>query len=186
MFSSFFKSKRGFTLVELLLVISIIGLFSSIIISTFKQIRHKANATRICEDFKTIETALNMFMSDNNNTSWPLENTWHPVRLSNPFMSHLITSNLTNFDDYLSQPPIPPEGVSEYFYDNDGDSHGMPCDGGQPWRGVNISLQDISTTTAAYVEEMFDDNDGWGCGKIRISTVPFQINYVLSTNSVYE
>lgn len=59
------KEKGGFTLVELLVVISIIGFLSSIVLSSLGAIRVKARDARRVTDFRQIETALNLYYNDN-------------------------------------------------------------------------------------------------------------------------
>ncbi len=51
----------GFTLVELLVVISIIGLLSSIVLTTVNSARAKARDARRIADFKQIQTALEFY-----------------------------------------------------------------------------------------------------------------------------
>jgi len=55
----------GFTLVELLVVISIISLLSSITLSTLGKVRIKAIETTQLADFKTIEKSLESYFDDN-------------------------------------------------------------------------------------------------------------------------
>jgi prepilin-type N-terminal cleavage/methylation domain-containing protein len=53
--------QKGFTLVELMVVISIIGLMSSIVLVSFNRSRMKARDARRLEDMHTIQTALEMY-----------------------------------------------------------------------------------------------------------------------------
>lgn len=60
------KNKKGFTLIELLVVISIIGLLSSIVLAAVSDARKKAQFTASKEAFKQLQTALELYRSDNN------------------------------------------------------------------------------------------------------------------------
>ncbi len=60
------KTERGFTLIELLVVIAIIGLLSSIILASLNSARIKGRDARRLADIKQIETALELYYSENN------------------------------------------------------------------------------------------------------------------------
>ena len=59
------NNKFGFTLIEILVVVSIIGVLSSITISSFATAQAKARDTRRMQDLKQIGNALNMYYNDN-------------------------------------------------------------------------------------------------------------------------
>jgi type II secretion system protein G len=60
------ESTLGFTLLELLVVIAVIGLLSSIIIVSMNSTRGKARDARRKGDLKQIQTALEMYYNENN------------------------------------------------------------------------------------------------------------------------
>lgn len=59
------KNKKGFTLVELLVVIAIIGLLSTLAVVALSSARSKARDARRMSDIKQIQTALELYFSDN-------------------------------------------------------------------------------------------------------------------------
>ena len=59
-------NKSGFTLVELLVVVAIIGLLSGMVIISIKDVKAKSRDSRRVSDMNTIVTALNMYHNDNN------------------------------------------------------------------------------------------------------------------------
>ncbi|TSC63604.1 MAG: general secretion pathway protein G [Parcubacteria group bacterium Athens0416_74] len=63
------STKRGFTLIELLVVIAIIGMLSSVVLSSLNGARKKARDARRLADFKQLQTALELYYSDN--TAYP-------------------------------------------------------------------------------------------------------------------
>jgi len=58
------KSKKGFTLIELLVVIAIIGLLSTIVIVFYGNARVKARDARRLADLKQMQTALELYYTD--------------------------------------------------------------------------------------------------------------------------
>lgn len=59
-------SNKAFTLIELLIVISIIGLLSSVILASLKSARAKARDAKRAQDMRQIQMALTLYYDDNN------------------------------------------------------------------------------------------------------------------------
>lgn len=59
-------NKRGFTLIELLVVIAIIGLLSTLAVVALGAARVKARDSKRLSDLKQLQTALELYYSDNN------------------------------------------------------------------------------------------------------------------------
>ena len=60
---------RGFTLVEIMIVVAIIALLASIAVPNFLRARKRSQATRIMEDLRQIDGATDMYAMENNKTS---------------------------------------------------------------------------------------------------------------------
>ncbi|MDD4937700.1 MAG: prepilin-type N-terminal cleavage/methylation domain-containing protein [Candidatus Shapirobacteria bacterium] len=58
------KNKKGFTLVELLVVISIMGILTVVVSSSFRTIQMKSRDARRKSDLSSISKALNMYYND--------------------------------------------------------------------------------------------------------------------------
>jgi type II secretion system protein G len=58
--------RRGFTLIELLVVIAIIGILASIILASLNSAREKSRDARRLSDLRQLQTALELYASDNN------------------------------------------------------------------------------------------------------------------------
>ncbi|PCI89742.1 hypothetical protein COB18_02965 [Candidatus Kaiserbacteria bacterium] len=58
--------KRGFTIIELLVVMAIIAMLASVILVAFSTIQTKSRDTRRIEDVRELQKALSMYYIDNN------------------------------------------------------------------------------------------------------------------------
>ena len=65
----FFPSRRGFTLVEIMIVVAIIALLASIAIPGFLRARKRSQASRIINDLRLIDSAVDMYAIENNKAS---------------------------------------------------------------------------------------------------------------------
>ena len=75
--------KKGFTLIELMVVIAIIGLLASVVIASLNSARVKARDTRRISDLEQIRNALELYYNTNGNY---------------PIISRWATSELTTYD----------------------------------------------------------------------------------------
>lgn len=65
------KSREGFTLIELMIVIVVLGILASIAVPKLSEVREKANIAVIKSDLHNIQIALEMYYVDNN--SYPAD-----------------------------------------------------------------------------------------------------------------
>jgi len=59
-------TKRGFTLLELLIVISIIGILVTVAVASYSSSQQKARNSRRMSDMKSIQNAAEQYYADNN------------------------------------------------------------------------------------------------------------------------
>jgi len=60
------RSIKGFTLVEIMIVVAIIALLASIAVPNFLRARKRSQATRILEDLRMIDSAIDQYAIENN------------------------------------------------------------------------------------------------------------------------
>ena len=101
----FVFQNRGFTLIELLIVIVIIGILSTVVIANFVGIRARARDAQRKTDLRQIQTALQLYYSDNGyfppDTDFP--------DCGGPFSADTVT--------YMQEVPCDPigEGLSYHY-----------------------------------------------------------------------
>jgi prepilin-type N-terminal cleavage/methylation domain-containing protein len=60
------KNRGGFTLVEIMIVVAIIALLAAIAVPNFLRARKRSQATRILEDLRIIDSAVDQYAIENN------------------------------------------------------------------------------------------------------------------------
>ena len=103
--------KRGFTMLELLLAISIAGIIATIGISTFPGILERSRDGRRKSDLKIVASALEQFHSDQN--YYPSNSTGSAVNFSSPSSNPWITDLSSS---YIRSLPKDPRNNATYFY----------------------------------------------------------------------
>jgi prepilin-type N-terminal cleavage/methylation domain-containing protein len=63
------SNHRGFTLVEIMIVVAIIALLASIAVPNFLRARKRAQAVRILEDLRILDSSTDQYAIENNKTS---------------------------------------------------------------------------------------------------------------------
>jgi len=89
------KFLEGFTLIELLVVVAIIGILASVVMGSLFSARQKARDAKRKLEIKQIDTAINLYMSNNNGL---------PPDLGDPNCVDLYTSDITCIASLQSSP----------------------------------------------------------------------------------
>jgi prepilin-type N-terminal cleavage/methylation domain-containing protein len=74
-----FAKNKAFTLVEIMIVVAIIALLASIAVPNFLRARKRSQATRILEDLRVIDSALDQYAIENNKSAGNAMN-WTDVK----------------------------------------------------------------------------------------------------------
>ena len=91
------KNRGGFTLVEIMIVVAIIALLAAIAVPNFLRARKRSQATRILEDLRMIDAAIDQYAIEANKSAGDAV-TWTQIR------SYLKTGTaleVSNGNDFL-------------------------------------------------------------------------------------
>ena len=73
------KNRGGFTLVEIMIVVAIIALLAAIAVPNFLRARKRSQATRILEDLRIIDSAIDQYAIENNKSGGDAVN-WNDIQ----------------------------------------------------------------------------------------------------------
>lgn len=108
-------NKKGFTLIELLVVVAIMGLLSTLAVVALGSARLKARDSKRLSDLKQVQTALELYYTDNN--AYPTAAT--AVTLGSTNVACLNASGFAATgcaSPYMGQVPTDPNSTGSYSY----------------------------------------------------------------------
>jgi prepilin-type N-terminal cleavage/methylation domain-containing protein len=138
---------KGFTVVELLIVVSIIGILASVVISRVNTVRAKANIVKAQIEMNQISNAVELLASDTGLNPGPLATKFAPgecfspadpneVFLDTPAAGISSTDgNFPGWDGPYMDVPLDPWG-NQYIFDEDYECTGVP-----------VGCENVSPTT---------------------------------------
>jgi len=125
------KFRKGFTLMELLVIVAIIGILSSIVLSSLSSTRERAKDGRRISDIKQIQIALELYYDVN--SAYP---------------SSIYTG--TPLSTFLKVPSDP--GGTDYVYSSSGQDYALAA----TLQQYNKLLQDDSDTDTSDTERDYN------------------------------
>lgn len=153
------KKAYGFTIVELLIVIVVIGILAALVLNAFSGARQKAQAASVADGLSKVNKSMTTWMIGEGYSYWPLD----PISGGGTPLVDYIDEN--NLNSYLQEVPhVDGVQTEEWFYDNDDDTK-TECS--NRYGGVNIVLRYVKNRKLAEdVDAILDDGDT-NCGKVR-------------------
>jgi general secretion pathway protein G len=112
------RRQAGFTLIEIMVVVIIIGLLAGIVVPNVMDSLDKANVQKARADFKTLQTALKLYRIDNFN--YPSTEQGLESLVSKPSIAPVPRNYKSN--GYVETLPRDPWG-NEYQYMSPGEAH---------------------------------------------------------------
>ena len=115
-----FKGQDGFTLIEIMVVILIIGLLALMVVPRLRGVADRAKRTKAQADIQELKQALDRYYLDNG--SYPTTDQGLQALVSPPTGGRLPS----NYEQggYIEKLPSDPWG-NQYFYQSDGSSYAL-------------------------------------------------------------
>ncbi len=167
----------GFTLVELIIVIVVIGILAAIILVAYSGVTERAKVSSYADGLKKVEKAMQLYIVEKGYSAWPKDSDL--TGSANPTINSII-SDTSGFSNYLqSAPNVDGISPSLWRYDNDLDTYNG-CSVSS--NGANIYTTSTPNAFAKEVDKTIDDGD-LTCGRVRwYSTNDGTLVYNVSDN----
>lgn len=140
-------TEQGFTLIEIMVVILILGLLATLVVQSLRGATDKAKRTKAIADISELKTALDRYYIDNG--SYPTSDQGLQALVAPPAQQGLSDSgnggaSSSSYEDggYVEKVPLDPWG-NPYFYQSDGNSYTLKsfgADGAEGGVGKNADI----------------------------------------------
>lgn len=153
-------NKKGFTVVELLIVISVIAILAIIATVAYNGVRTRAQAAAVVGGLTMLDDAIELWAIKDGFITWPID----PVTGGGTPFANMKTTYPT-LGNYISEAPTV-KGVQteDWFYDNEGD---IKSSCSAPYNGVNIVIRYVTDTAVANIVDKQLDDGNINCGRVR-------------------
>jgi general secretion pathway protein G len=134
------QQQAGFTLIEIMVVILILGLLATLVVQSLRGATDKAKRTKAMADIAELKTALDRYYIDNG--SYPTSDQGLQALVSPPSAGN--SAQTTNYEEggYIRRIPSDPWN-NQYVYQSDGNSYtlkSLGADGAEGGTGKNADI----------------------------------------------
>ncbi|HEY4695803.1 MAG TPA: prepilin-type N-terminal cleavage/methylation domain-containing protein [Candidatus Hydromicrobium sp.] len=124
LYRNLYRKKKGFTLVELMVVIIILAVLTAIAIPSYMALRNRARTAAAQSEMKNIATALEVYNADEEA---------YPIGDFDVMVEALEGDVAIEGDEYMVDvPDLDPWGTVPYEYGSDGTTYTLTCASGTP------------------------------------------------------
>ncbi|MGH7905075.1 MAG: type II secretion system major pseudopilin GspG [Candidatus Binataceae bacterium] len=138
------RRQEGFTLIEIMVVILILGLLATIVVQSLRGATDRAKRTKAQADISELKTALDRYYLDNG--SYPTSDQGLQALVSAPTDGNIPA----NYEEggYVERLPRDPWGHA-YYYQSDGNSYALKSYGADGVEGGTGKNADIDGSSSA-------------------------------------
>ncbi|SHH19541.1 type II secretion system protein [Clostridium grantii] len=158
--------KKGFTLIELIIVISILGILSFVAIPKFTDYIKLSKASKVIVDCRVLEEACNFHYVDTG--AWPKINNHNYTNKEE--LLDTSTTHPTGWNGpYLEFWPLNPFNEKSNAKNDSNDDYQLDTRtiNSKSFLCIEISLQEYDEEIITYMDKEFDDSDGANSGNFR-------------------
>lgn len=167
----------GFTIVELIVVIAVIGILSALVLVAYYGMQDRARATTVANGLKDIDKSLRGYASENQWTAWPLDTAIDPsVPAGHPTIAQLVT-DVSGFNQYLQTAPSTSDYPTSAWTYHSTATTISGC--GSNYNGTSIQVANVSQSVANNIDSYLDDGNT-NCGRVRYDATAKVVIYILS------
>lgn len=103
--------KKGFSLIELLIVIAIIAILSGVGLASFSGTQKRGRDARRQADLESVRSALELYRADNSSTGYP-----NPAGIDGTNGKYSNLFSVSGFPTYITPLPQDPRNVNPFVY----------------------------------------------------------------------
>ncbi len=148
------RNKKGFTLIELMIVVAIIGILAAIAIPNFLKFQAKSKQSEAKTNLKGIYTAETAYYGENNTYNTFERVNWQPV------------------------------GINRYTYDLGSDTGITPATGPYPGPGTLFKIDGTPAITMPSISQTVSDNNFMAAAAANIDNDPALDQWTINDNNV--
>lgn len=186
------NARAGFTIVELLIVMLVLGIITALILNTIASARVNAEATAIAKQLQDLRRSFVSVGTSEGRAAWWSEQELRDcdtgATTDEPFLDEIVPG-CQGFNEFIQASLLEYQGQTKRLrYDNDNNgSATLAC--GTIDDGVNLTTlpteSNFTSELISKIDETIDGDDGSTCGRFRWDAATSVIHYRIGHNQTY-